>query len=143
VRSVFLYVCEDLIPLADAKNIDLGMVGELDYTVLATELEMRTLVRNLVDNAIRYTPAGGKIDLSVRLVQGKVELTVTDTGPGIAEKERLRVFDPFYRVLGNNEVGSGLGLSIVQAIALRIKAQVRLEYANPIEKTGLRVVVSF
>lgn len=143
VRTVFLQVAEDLMPLARAKNIDLGMVGEHDYTVLATEVDLFTLVKNLVHNAIRYTPPGGKIDLSMHEIQGRTELVVADTGPGIAEEERARVFDPFYRVLGHEEMGSGLGLSIVHTIAQRVGATIRLEHANPGQKNGLRVVASF
>jgi len=129
-------------PLAQEKSIDLGMVGEADYTVLATEVDLRILVKNLVDNAIRYTPEGGQIDLTVRHLKGRTILQVEDTGPGIAEEERVRVFDPFYRVLGNGEVGSGLGLSIVQTIALRLGANVELSYANNAEKRGLCVTIS-
>lgn len=143
VRAVFLQVAEDLMPLARAKGIDLGMVGEHDCAVLATEVDLFTLVKNLVDNAIRYTPEGGKVDLSMSAIQGLTELVIADTGPGINEEERARVFDPFYRVLGHEEMGSGLGLSIVQTIAQRVGANIRLEHANTSEKTGLRVVVSF
>lgn len=143
VRAVFMQVAEDFMPLALAKKIDLGMVGEQDHTVLATAIDMRTLVGNLVDNAIRYTPAGGRVDLSVRRLQGTTELLVADTGPGIAEAERARVLDPFYRVLGHEETGSGLGLSIVQTIVQRMGAAMRFEHADPVGKTGLRVVVSF
>ncbi len=143
VFAVFLQVAEALMPLALAKQIDLGMLGEQDYTVLATEIDLRTLVKNLVDNAIRYTPAGGRVDLSARCAEGRTELLIADTGPGIAEEERARVFDPFYRLLGSGEMGSGLGLSIVQSIAQRIGAHINLEHVNTSEKTGLRVVVSF
>lgn len=143
VRTIYRRVMEDLMPLAQVKSIDLGMVGEKDFTVLATEVDLRILVKNLVDNAIRYTPLGGRIDLSVRCVEGRTILQIDDNGPGIAEEERVRVFDPFYRVLGNDEVGSGLGLSIVQSIALRLGANIDLAYVNNVEKLGLRVTVSF
>ena len=66
---------------------------------------------------------------------------VTDTGPGIPEEERVRVFDAFYRVLGTNETGSGLGLSIVKAIASRIGATVHMDYSDSQQETGLRVQV--
>lgn len=143
VRTVYRRVMEDLMPLAQVKSIDLGMVGEADYTVFATEVDLRILVKNLVDNAIRYTPEGGQIDLTVRHLKGRTILQVEDTGPGIAEEERVRVFDPFYRVLGNDEVGSGLGLSIVKTIALRLGAIVDLSYAKSAEKRGLCVTISF
>lgn len=102
------------------------------------------LVKNLVENAIRYTPAGGRVDLSVQSSPGQVSLIVEDTGPGIPENERERVFDPFYRVLGNDEAGSGLGLSIVKTIADRVGAKVVLETAAPKNKAcGLRVRATF
>lgn len=143
VRIVFLRVAEDLMPLARAKGIDLGMVGEQDHTVLATEVDIFTLVKCLVDNAIRHTQPGGKIDLSVRKIQGRTELLISASGPGIPEDTRTRAFDPFCRSLGNEVMGSGESLSIVQTIVQRVGAQIHLEHANAVEKTGLRVVVSF
>ncbi len=107
VQQVFRQVLEGLMPLALAKNIDLGVVGGAgradtadagDTRIAATPLDLKTLVKNLVDNAIRYTPRDGRVDLSVTSHDGKVTLQVADTGTGIAEGERERVFDPFYRV---------------------------------------------
>lgn len=143
VRRVYHQVLEDLMPLAEAKNIDLGIVGEKDANVLAQEMDLKILVKNLVDNAIRYTPSGGKIDLHIRRFKGRTILQVEDSGVGIPEHERDRVFDPFYRILGNDEVGSGLGLSIVKTIADRLGAVVTLHYVNEKYKTGLNVAVEF
>ena len=126
---------------AEAKNIDLGVMGELDAEVQSSAVDLTTLLKNLVDNAIRYTPDNGRIDLSVQTGAGGVTLQVGDTGPGIAPEERERVFDAFYRVLGNDEVGSGLGLSIVKTIAARIGATISLAYADEQARTGLRVSV--
>jgi two-component system, OmpR family, sensor kinase len=143
VRRIAHQVMEDLMPLAQAKNIDLGMVGEIDFNLRVSEIDLKTLLKNLIDNAIHYTPADGKIDLHIRSFMGKTILQIEDTGPGIPEVERERVFEPFYRILGSDEVGSGLGLSIVKAIADRLGAEVTLKYANEQERTGLRVVVEF
>ncbi len=143
VNQIFRRVVEDLLPLAELKNIDLGVVSDKDAQILINEIDLITLVKNLVDNAIRYTPANGKIDLSVSNRDGKTMLVVEDNGQGIAEKERERVFDPFYRILGNDENGSGLGLSIVKTIALRAGAEINLGYANEETKSGLRVEVVF
>lgn len=143
VQQVYRRVLEDLMPLAEAKGIDIGVVSDLDAQVVANEVDVITLVKNLVDNAIRYTPAGGRVDLSVFAANGVTALVVEDSGPGIPETERGRVFDPFYRVLGSDEIGSGLGLSIVQAISARVGASVRLEFANDERRAGLRVVVAF
>jgi two-component system OmpR family sensor kinase len=68
---------------------------------------------------------------------------IEDSGPGIPDAERERVFDPFYRVLGSNEIGSGLGLSIVRAIAIRLGATLALGFADPQSRSGLRVTVTF
>jgi len=143
VRHIVNEVMEDLIPLAQAKNIDVGMVGEQDANLRVSEIDLKTLLKNLIDNAIHYTPVGGKIDLHISSVTGKAILQIQDTGPGIPDDERERVFDPFYRVLGNGEVGSGLGLSIVKAITDRFGAEVTLQYVNDQEKFGLSVVVEF
>lgn len=143
VRRIAHQVMEDLMPLAQAKNIDLGMVGEKDADLRVSEIDLKTLLKNLLDNAIHYTPMDGKIDLHIRSFLGKTILQIEDTGPGIPEEERERVFDPFYRILGNDEVGSGLGLSIVKAIADRLGAVVTLQYVHEQKMTGLSVVVEF
>ncbi|MEO8170642.1 MAG: ATP-binding protein, partial [Oxalobacteraceae bacterium] len=106
-------------------------------------VDLKTLVKNLLDNAIRYTPDGGRIDLSVRTNDHHVTVQVDDTGPGIPEDERIRVFDPFYRALGNDAVGSGLGLSIVKTIADRVGAKVSFDYTDEKLQSGLRVMVMF
>lgn len=127
--------------MARARHMDLGVLEGSDAFIRATELDLFTLVRNLVDNAIRYTPEGGRIDLSVQVVDTMVVMQVSDTGPGISLQDRARVFDPFYRVLGNDTLGSGLGLAIVRAIAQRIGAWVSLDYADPRGQMGLTVTI--
>jgi two-component system sensor histidine kinase TctE len=107
--------------------------------VHAVPLLLRELFTNLIDNAIRYTPAGGEV--SVRVLAGPVRaVTVEDSGSGIPEADRDRVFERFYRVLGSGESGSGLGLPIVKAIADLHGANVRIEVP---EQGGTRFVVSF
>ena len=141
VQSIYRRVLEDLMPLAEAKHIDIGVEGTLDAEVWASELDMIAVVKNLVDNAIRYTPEGGRVDLSVGVSEGKVVLRIQDSGPGIPLAERDRVFDPFYRTLGSEQIGSGLGLSIVQTIANRIGAEIRLDFSDQEKQTGLNVAV--
>ena len=143
LRRVCHQVIEDLMPLAEAKQIDIGIDGETDARVMAHEIDLKSLVRNLVDNAIRYTPQAGKVDLSIALGTGQATLQICDSGPGIAESERQRVFDPFYRILGTDEIGSGLGLSIVKTLADRMGATVALQHTDPQRQTGLRVGVQF
>lgn len=143
VQEVYRRVLEELMPLAEAKAIDIGVVSAVDAEVMVTDLDVMTLVKNLVGNAIRYTPAGGRVDLSVLASAGATTLVIEDSGPGIPEAERERVFDPFYRVLGSNEIGSGLGLSIVRAIAVRLGATLALDFADQQSRSGLRVTVTF
>lgn len=141
VHELYRQVLEDLLPLAERKQIDIGVDSPQDAHVVFNELDLFTLVKNLVDNAIRYTPAGGRIDLSVQATPGAVHLQIKDSGPGIAGEEQARVFDPFYRSLGTDEAGSGLGLSIVKAIAERTGARVELAFSDPAAQRGLCVSV--
>ncbi len=141
-QKVFRQVLEDLMPLAERKQIDIGVTCEDDVIVAASETDLGTLVKNLVDNAIRYTPAHGRVDLAVRIVGDKAVLQVSDSGPGIPPQERERVFEAFYRTLGTGEAGSGLGLSIVKAIADRIAAQIQLSDTDDVAHKGLRVDVT-
>jgi two-component system OmpR family sensor kinase len=133
----------ELVPLADARRIDLGVVSEAHVSVAADADALRTLLRNLIDNAVRYTAAGGRVDVAVEpgSARNGPTLTVTDDGPGIAPGERARVFDRFYRRAGNSTSGSGLGLAIVKTIADAHGAGVVLA-DNP-QGTGLRVTVTF
>ena len=141
IQGIYRRVLEDIMPVAESKHIDIGVEGAQDAMVWVSELDMVAVLKNLVDNAIRYTPQGGRVDLSVGLTQGYVVLRIQDTGPGIPVAERARVFDPFYRALGSDQIGSGLGLSIVQTIANRIGAEIRLEFADEVNQTGLSAVV--
>jgi two-component system OmpR family sensor kinase len=141
VQGIYRRVLEDLLPLAAAKRIDIGVEGQQDASVWVSEMDLTTLVRNLVDNAIRYTPDDGRVDLAASITGDTIVLTVKDTGPGIPETEYERVFDPFYRSLGGDRVGSGLGLSIVKAISDRIGAEVRLAPSNADTQSGLCVSV--
>ncbi|OHX19635.1 ATP-binding protein [Chromobacterium sphagni] len=142
-QQVYRQVLEDLLPLAEAKRIDIGVEGEQDAQIAPSELDLLAMVKNLVDNAIRYTPHGGRVDLEVVLSGGGAMLRIVDSGPGIPPEERDRVFDPFYRALGTDQLGSSLGLSIIKAIADRIGADVRLDWADPAACAGLCVCVAF
>jgi two-component system, OmpR family, sensor kinase len=120
----------DRAPLATEKQIDLGLVRESAATVRGDRANVAVLIGNLLDNALRYTPAGGRIDVAVDRGGDGATLTVTDSGPGIPEADRERVFERFYRVRTAGEaepVGSGLGLSIVRRIATAYGATVQLD----------------
>ncbi len=142
LQHVIREVLEDLVPIAEAKDIDLGVIGDTDGQVEARLVDLKVLVKNLLDNAVRYTPEGGRVDISVQNDGGRVSLQVDDTGPGIAPEERERVFDSFYRVLGNGEIGSGLGLAITRTVAENIDAVIELSDARA-PHSGLRVSVTF
>jgi two-component system, OmpR family, sensor kinase len=135
----------ELVSLADAHRIDLGLAGAQPVTVQGDAEALRTLLRNLVDNAVRYTQAGGRVDVSVADAGApgapRALLTVTDDGPGIPAAERGRVFDRFYRRAGTTPPGSGLGLAIVRAIAQAHGASVALGDAPG--GRGLSVTVRF
>lgn len=141
VLTIYRRVLEDLMPLAEARRIDIGVEGDSDVRVAVDEMDLIAVVKNLVDNAIRYTPEGGRIDLSAAIEDRCAIVQVRDSGPGIPIAERERVFDPFYRILGSDQVGSGLGLSIVKAIADRIGARVTLTFADESARSGLCVTV--
>jgi two-component system sensor histidine kinase TctE len=138
----------DFVPRAIEKRIDLGYEGPSEAAaqrhaqgpiVLGHALLLRELIRNLVDNALQYTPPGGTV--TVRVIDDPfgqvVVLQVEDSGPGIAAGEREQVFQPFYRSLGTDVDGSGLGLAIVREIAQQHRAEVTLEDANLRRRPGL------
>jgi len=126
--------------LAMSRHIDLSLDAMPNLLVRGDREALRVLVRNLVDNAARYTPPHGSVQVRSRSTPGEAVLEVTDTGPGIAPADRERVFDRFYRRAAAQETGTGLGLAIVKAIAERHGARVVLGEAPG---GGLRATVSF
>lgn len=119
-------VLEDLMPMAIAKGVDLGCHRLEEVVVTAPAESLSILLRNAVDNALRYSPAGGRVDVELYLERGEVAFQVSDTGPGIPIGDEERLFEPFYRVMGSDEIGSGLGLAIVRSIAERLGGRVTL-----------------
>jgi len=131
----------DAHPLAAARGTELSLDAPERVTVQGDDDALRILVRNLIDNAVRYTPANGVVQVRVANEPGGgARFEVDDSGPGIPPAERARAFDRFYRRDGSPEGGSGLGLAIVKAIASRHGATVILG-ESPLR--GLQVVVSF
>ena len=138
------YVSSEWVPQALAKNIDLGFAGAQDgCSVTGNTMLLRELLNNLIDNAIRYTPAGGHVTVAVKKSPGAIELSVQDNGPGIPEDNQQRVFERFYRILGTGQEGCGLGLTIVREIALRHRAEVHLQHADRDTNTGTLISVTF
>jgi signal transduction histidine kinase len=126
--------------LALARSVDLGLDAAPGLVIEGNREALRTLVRNLVDNAVRYTPSGGSVQVRCRCTATEVMLELDDTGPGIAPADRERVFDRFYRRAASQEGGTGLGLAIVKAIALRHAARIDLGESH---SGGLQVRVTF
>lgn len=134
LNPVIKEATSDLVPWAVDKEIDLGFEGADKPAVIAGDKSsIRELVTNLIDNAVRYTQPGGKVTVRLAHQQSDnssaisvIDLFVEDDGPGIPESERDKVFERFYRVLGNNVTGSGLGLSIVKEIVQAHDAKIYL-----------------
>ena len=124
-------VVQDWVQASFAQRIDLGYEAQDDdVTIAGNTLMLRELLSNLIDNALRYTPAGGSVTVRVRRDGDYALLEVEDTGPGIAPHERAHVFERFYRILGSSASGSGLGLAIVREIAQQHGAEVDI-FNNP------------
>ena len=129
---------------AERRQIDLGAAVEIESMVDADPLQLEILLNNLVENALRYTPAQGVVDVVASVIDAHPTLRVVDDGPGVPHDERARVFDRFYRsprALALAEAGSGLGMAIVKAIADRHRAVVSLHGGR--DGRGLEVRVSF
>jgi two-component system OmpR family sensor kinase len=131
----------DLAAVAQAKGIDLGLCQAEVAEVEGQPEALNILLRNLVENAIKYTPAGGTVDISVKRAGAEATLVVEDSGPGIPVEERERVFDRFYRIAGSDAAGSGLGLAIIKSIAERHGATLKLDKSERLG--GLAAIVIF
>lgn len=112
---------------AEARDLDLGITNAPALEILGRPDSLRVMLGNLVDNALRYTPPGGRVDLSLALEDDWAVLTVRDNGPGIPAEERERVFERFHRLAGGDIPGSGLGLAIVREVATQHHAHVVLD----------------
>tara|TARA_R110001606_G_scaffold356294_1_gene507541 strand:- start:2721 stop:4031 length:1311 start_codon:yes stop_codon:yes gene_type:complete len=134
-------VIGEFVVSAGRKNIDLGMAAQCDVTVMGYPDDLKIVLNNLVDNAIRYIPENGKIDLSVYKNNKNITLEVSDNGPGIPKSERLRVTERFYRGKHPNIQGSGLGMNIVKHIVEHHHAELYLLDVK--EGTGLCVRIVF
>ena len=117
LRGIVKQCLAGIAPKALEKNISVMLAENAPCWIAGDEHMLEVLARNLIDNAIRYTPGGGDVEVSVSQTAGRISLNVTDSGPGIPPEERRKVFGRFYRILGTGESGSGLGLAIVEQIA--------------------------
>jgi two-component system OmpR family sensor kinase len=132
--------------LAQQRGVDLGIEANEAATINGDANSLRVMFSNLIDNATKYTPRGGRVDVSLQLDEGQPLVRIADSGQGIPADERERVFDRFYRVgsgasrARTDVAGSGLGLAIVRRIALQHDATVTLSES---ETGGLLVSVRF
>jgi two-component system sensor histidine kinase QseC len=139
-------VCAELIafiyPQALEKNIEIELCNECENPIInGNEAALGILLRNLLDNAIRYTPNDSRIDVKIKSHNQYLLLQVIDNGPGIPEEYRDKVFDRFFRVLGTKQTGSGLGLAIVKQITDLHKAKIYLQTSET--GHGLTVTLFF
>jgi two-component system sensor histidine kinase QseC len=134
-------VCADLGPQILAKNIEFDLAASPDCQVTGQPEWLGVLIRNLVDNAVRYTPEGGQVRVDVARANAFVTLSVADSGPGIPADERESVLRRFHRLNQGSQPGSGLGLAIVARIAELHGATLKLD--TSITPKGLLVTVQF
>jgi two-component system sensor histidine kinase QseC len=127
-------------PRAAERKVTIRASGA-DAAVRGERHKLASLVTNLLDNAVRYGPAGGRVEVEVRREDGTVSLAVGDQGPGVPRELRERVFESYYRIPGTPGTGSGLGLAIVKEIAEAHRASVAVEEGA--HGRGARVVVRF
>ena len=124
--AVIRSAIEQTLALAEERGIDLGCIRLDRARVRGDPSHANALIRNAIDNAVRYTPKGGWVDVSLVIEDDMAIVAVEDTGPGIPDDLRERVFEPFYRILGSEQNGNGLGLAIVRSAALALGGEVAL-----------------
>lgn len=139
LQNQFRRVLQELMPLALAKGQDIGVAVENDCQIHADDTEIYTLIKTFTDNAIRYIPKGGRIDLGFDETAEYLNIWVEDNGPGIPPSERQRVIDPFYRILGTEQQGTGLGLSIADTIVKRHQGRLKLADSRRFD-SGLLII---
>ncbi|WP_251976892.1 ATP-binding protein [Salinicola avicenniae] len=132
----------DMQPLSEQRDLHFQLELGDQREVKIHENGLYVLLRNLLDNAMRYTPPGGEVRLRMRLEADCLQLEVADSGPGIPETERERVFERFVRLAGQKTSGSGLGLAIVRELVERLGGEIRLETTSLPVASGLSVHVS-
>ncbi len=142
VTSALRTVIEKALPLAEQKNIELDVERLEPVDVAAREIDLVLILGNLLDNAIRYSPAGSQVRISAYADRGGAHIEVADDGPGVPEAERERVFEPFFRLKECDEGGSGLGLSIVREVVQRLGGSLALADSHAVAPKGLRVLLT-
>lgn len=140
LSAVVRRVVGDIAPKAIGKGQSLELDAAQPCHVPGNETLLTVLVRNLVDNAVRYSPASARIRVTVQWNQGHMTLRVEDSGPGLSDADLKRLGERFFRVTGSDENGSGLGWSIVKRIAMVHRLQLHVDRSK--ELGGLAVTVT-
>ena len=134
---------KEWVPSALGKNVDIGYEGtDTSIVVKGDAIRIKMLIDNLIDNAVKYSPAGSTVTTRIEETEQSVILTVEDNGPGIPPEGKNAIFQRFYRILGSGIAGSGLGLSIAQEIARSHRADVSIEDAPGHRGTSAKVTFS-
>ena len=141
LAAIARQVVAEIAPKAVGKSQALELRAAPGCVVAGDETLLSVLVRNLVDNAVRYGPPGARVEVALRNEAGRIVLSVEDGGPGLSEADLQRLGERFFRVPGGAESGSGLGWSIVRRIATAHRA--RLEARRSERLGGLAVRVDF
>lgn len=139
-RQMWITMIEELAPLAAQKRIALSFDSPDDAPVMADETLLRLITGNLLENAIKYTPSGGAVNITLTTDADMQRCEIRDTGPGIPEAERPLVFERFYRIGTPKTEGTGLGLAIVAESLARLSG--RIELSAPAEGPGLLLILS-
>ncbi|MGT2440963.1 ATP-binding protein [Bradyrhizobium betae] len=134
-------VVADLLPDAAARDIDLGFKRTEAIAVDGDSFAFASAIRNLVENAVKFTPDGGRVDVCVYQAHGAAVVEIEDTGPGISQADLDRIFEPFFRGRQASGPGSGLGLSIVKRIIDRAGGTITIANVGGNEGAGLLVIV--
>lgn len=126
VSAMVRELIAEYLPLAEARRIDLGLDEAAQLSLHAEPETLRLIIKNALENALKYTPEGGEVTLRLISDDDSAIIEVVDNGPGIPVSERERVFDSFYRMPGTAGEGSGLGLAIAREAATRLNGIVSL-----------------
>lgn len=135
LRDIIVQSVADHVAIADSRSIDLGLDMPDPVRFNGSGSDLKLLFDNLIDNAIRYTPPGGSVDVSLRRTGTNVQIDIIDTGVGVAEAVIPHLFERFFRAAPMDSEGSGLGLSIAAAVARRHGLAITV--ANRIDRSGL------
>jgi two-component system OmpR family sensor kinase len=126
VSALARRLIEEYLPMAEAKNIDLGLDEQMEIQIMASEKNLRLIMKNGLENALKYTPAGGVVTIRLYVAKETAYCEVVDSGPGIDEAVREQIFDPFFRPLDSGQEGNGLGLAIAREAAANLGGKLEL-----------------